>query len=237
MGKQDSRLTQEERQKAIARLLPDLSGVQQIEVMRSLNQQAAAWLVDRNARVLRDAPGIARDQAGRYDAQDLVRWAVRRAPRPDLAPADVEKLMVAVEAIEGELSGVLLVSIIESLERVHEVYGDSAIVAFADLFIEIIKPCVDAIRAFERQPRYQEELEQEERKREALRQRIEADREARESLRVAYYCDTHRMLRQGREWVKAPKPPAGFVIDLVACPKCEGSRPACSTGAQKNTRS
>jgi hypothetical protein len=219
MAKQARKHTPDEIQTMFSRLLPELTAQQQMDVMRSISQTAAAWLVDRSPRVLRDQPSLARDHAGNYNAQELVRWAVGRAPRPELAPADLEKLMQAAEEVMVELSPRMLLAILDLLEALQKTYGDHATVVFADLILEVLQEHASDAREALRPLSYEEEREEAE-----LQRKREADKEARESLRIAIYCDTHKMLRQGREWIRVTKPPAGFAVDLVTCPKCEVSR-------------
>ena len=61
----------------------------QIELLRSLPQGAAAWLLGIGARTLRDWQGVPRNPDRSYNARDLLRWYVKRE-----RPADTDPMMV-----------------------------------------------------------------------------------------------------------------------------------------------
>lgn len=192
---------------------PALSGAQQITMMRSLSQQAAAWLTGRNGRSLRDDPTIPRAADGGYDAQELLEWASRRLPEPTLTNDQFERALVISQEITS--AGFALPAFVDFLESLENDYGDSGLVAFVRQLLaecrQAIEDCPDA----DREPSAAE-------LREEIQRRMEQERQhrARNRFELATVCEQCGRLRRGRDWVKG-KPPAGFAVQTTTCPRCE----------------
>ena len=107
-----------------------LTGTEQIAVLQSLNQQAAAWLLNLNGRSLRDRPDIPRNVNGEYDARRLLEWAAGRLPEPNLTDADQERLLTIGEHYAGECSFACK-AIAEFGKDLEAKYGDAGLAVLA----------------------------------------------------------------------------------------------------------
>ncbi len=193
-----------------------LSATDQVEVLRDLRQAAAAYLLDCRPRTLRDAIDAPRSGDGRYDAQQLVKWAAGRMERRELPDRDLESLLLAAEAIAVAVPSSTGLRIVNILGELRERYGDAGLLVFVDLLLAELTRLAEDHR-----PPSPEEVEREKL---AARRREENARAA-EELRITVVCESCERLRQGRKWAKG-RIPADHVPCFDRCPDCEAKEPA-----------
>jgi len=122
---------------------PALNAPQQIAVMKQLTQQAASWLVGKNARSLRDDGSAPRRPDGYYDASELVAWNVKRLPEPALSDDEVERSLVIIEEIT--VAGFSLGALVDFLDGLVRDYGDGGLVVFLKM---LLAECQSDLRAY-----------------------------------------------------------------------------------------
>ncbi len=193
-----------------------LTRTQQIERLKRLGQQAAAWLIGCTAWALRDWPDAPRNADGTYNGRELVAWARDRLPRPAMTDDDVERLLVVQERLYGGYpSEGETLSIIDTLQDLRARYGESAWLVFVDLLIaewaELDEPRRAEVFRVPTEAEIRHRVDQE-----IANQRANA---ARGRLQVAAICDYCGKLRRGQRWVKG-EPPAGYVSVEGCCPQC-----------------
>ena len=184
----------------------------QRRVLTALSQQPAAFMLGLSPRTLRDSDAP-RTDSGNYDGRELVKWATGRIKRPDLADEHIERIMVAVDEVIGDLFG--YAGLLSTLNELQNEYGDGGPLAF-------VEHLVVALRAeVEHHPVAAKPLTAG-----GLAGLVEAAQRqhdaaaARTLLRLAVVCEDCGKLRRGRSWV-AETPPAGFDIRKDLCPACE----------------
>lgn len=193
-----------------------MSPAEQIHELKSLSQQAAAYMLDANGRSLRDWPDIPRHGDGTYDAQDLVAWARRRLPRPDLADEDLEEVLTVCELLYSgahEAWGLLA----DWLRNFHARYGDAGFALVLQTMLDEFRQQAangDGRARAGRPPTWPEWIEQQ---RPAYNAEVQAWE--RTVLDVATVCSGCSRLRRGRRWVQTV-PPAGFRVTPGECPAC-----------------
>jgi len=189
-------------------------GTQQIEVMKSLGQQAAAWLLGCTSRTLRDRADAPRKPDGTYDAQGLVAWNRSRITPPELTDDEHERLLLIKEfAIDRPLGG-QIIAVFETMTELARRYGDAGILAMGRLFLDEWREQEASYRSDYREPTPEEQERQE-----AERRRVAACDAAIAELRLVIQCETCKRIRHGRTWEKA-SPPAGFMVVSGPCPRC-----------------
>ena len=205
---------------------------QQILVLQNLSQAAAAWLVGTDGRTLRDHAEIPRDEAGKYNAQDLLAWSASRLPAAELSEDEVERTLTAID----ELTYGLEESAHEILERIDELvdrYGEAGMVAFARELVDAIRHIADMwpLTPAEHLTASQIRAEVEEETRRQIEQH------GLDALDRATICDTCGRLRRGRRWAKTA-PPSGFEVRKDTCPDCLQKLQAgiAASGRQNNQR-
>jgi len=190
------------------------TGTQQIEALRSLNQQAAAWLVGISARALRDRVDAPRNPDGSYDAQQLVAWNQARIQPPELTDDEYERLLLIQDfAFERVLDG-QIIAVMETMTELARRYGDAGILAMGRVFLDVWREQEACYRDNYREPT-PAELERQE----AERRRAEAHDLAIAELRLVIQCERCKKLRHGRRWMEG-SPPAGYVVITGPCPRC-----------------
>lgn len=188
-----------------------LSGPDQVQVLKALRQATAAWLLDIRPRSLRDAIDAPRSNDGRYDGQQLVKWARGRMERCELTDDDVEKcLRIADSIVVGNASGVSALKIVNMLHDTREKYADQGLLAFIDI---LMTKLTEAAEWFP--PPTAEEVERE---RLVARRREEYSKAERE-LRIVTVCEKCERIRHGRRWLKR-RPPADHAVTGDLCPDC-----------------
>ncbi|MBP8130253.1 MAG: hypothetical protein KA184_11805 [Candidatus Hydrogenedentes bacterium] len=191
----------------------------EVEMLKNLSQQAAAWSLGVTARTLRDHPEIPRTAEGGYDIRDLAKWAVQHGPRDAVAFDDelYERIVTLAEAMLRDLGPHLwqLVALLDNVEDDHGPDGVlSALSLMRDAWGEIPGPELEAMRDV---PESIEDII--EMGREVLRRR-QAEK-AHDVLRVMTRCQECGAVRRGRRWVKEAKTPALWTDMLTLCPQCD----------------
>ena len=200
--------------------LAKTTGTEQIEMMKSLSQQAAGWLVGLTARSLRDHPELARNADGSYDAQQLLASPlVPSGTLPAENSDEAEKvtqiadwLAGAATMLHSEGSMWTVVALMESLRQRH---GNAGLAWFAALALECWKDCASAWKREPTDSEIHEKLEKE------FHERLEREQVARQRrlFRVAFVCQYCRKIRRGLEWFKG-RAPMGFIELESVCPNC-----------------
>ena len=111
-----------------------LSAARQIEVLKSLTPQAAAFLIGTPTSTLRDRTHKCPPMAdGTYDAQDLVGFAIDNLPSIDLPDDELERATRAVEAF-GAPSDIVLPTVLDVLIEGRKKHGER----FGILFLNVL---------------------------------------------------------------------------------------------------
>jgi hypothetical protein len=185
---------------------------EQIQTLTVLLQPAAAWLAGLSARCLRDAADLRRAADGTYDGRDVVSWAARRIPRPELTDDELERLTLVAEHITPA-ADTYLDAMVQAMEGLKAKYGEQVLLSLFDLVLSGWREQVEAYRRWEADPlsqRQAAELERREAEEEAARIRLD----------IAVTCEYCSRLRRGPKWVNA-KPPRGFAVIKGLCPTRE----------------
>jgi hypothetical protein len=174
----------------------------EIEILQHLTQQGAAWLAGCDARTLRDFP-FNRDEQGRYDGRDVVKFARGRLKPVELDDDEEEKLLLVAETIAADAPA----AVGEFLGWLSAEHGDGGLAMFARRLLAEIREC-----GYEQHGDVTRSEEQE-----AIadlhRQR------AHQRLKLAVVCEDCRKLRRGSRWIKG-KPPEGYHAMRGKCPSC-----------------
>lgn len=191
--------------------LTKLTAHQQIAVLRTLTQQAAAFLIGMSARALRDNPNVPRaTDDGRYDAKGLFKWWSGRIGTCKLNDEDLERAMILADDVGyGQWRGVRL------LRELQEKHGSAGLAAVSEIFLETWIEPGDQDPGQEARPTETELRGAAQRAIHELKQQAARDR-----LEIAIVCCRCGKLRCGRRWVKA-KPRAGYFVKKSWCPACE----------------
>ena len=125
-----------------------------IDQMRALPQSAAAWLLGIRARTIRDHPEIPRQDNGRFDARDLVKWSAVRASGllSKLTDADAERAMLAAEALYVGLRPGELATVFDDLCRIRAEHGDAGLLGFLAVLLELWSEVVEDDRPYLQSP-------------------------------------------------------------------------------------
>ena len=185
-----------------------LTAPQQIQVLHSLTQQAAADLLDMTPRHLRDQ-GAPRREDGTYDARDLLAWSAASTPTDhDIDDADIERMLVIAEYLYVEcLSDSALLVIVDYLRELRK-SGPARLAVFVAVLIEHWGYFRDHLTEKIDDPLLPQNLMDE-----------AAKSRAWELMRVAVKCEGCGKLRNGTTWAKGT-PPNGFTVQLCNCPAC-----------------
>ncbi len=182
--------------------LESLSGPQQIIVMKSLTQEAAAWLLGVTARTLRDhSHTVERNADDSYDARAVVSSGLLKAEPPELSPDEQEKCIRAAEFLTSDYC-VVSPAIMRLIRELEEKYGDRGLAEFVRLVRET---WVEDYQATENDPPLPSESEL----RRQIEERVEADLRAslegntKFRLKQGVECDSCGKVRRGRQWVTA----------------------------------
>ena len=198
-----------------------------LATLRRLNQQSAAWLVGVSARTLRDWVDAPRNDDGSYDGRELVAWAQKRLPRPDITDQDYERLLVIIDELAtsgaGCCSGAAMLDILTEL---RDVYGENAWLMFVDLLIEKWSEDFGG----DKPASYIEPDETE------IRQRVlesidnKRIQTAHNRLEIAVVCPECGRLRRGRKWVE-DSPPSRYAVVGQQCNDCADAELAILRGS------
>ena len=182
--------------------------------LKSLKQGAAAHVLNVSVRTLRDRVEIPRDADGCFDIDDLVRYATKAVPRPDLSDHDLEKIQTVVDAIyavvEAEAG-----AICDLFGGLQERFGDGALLVFLDALEGAFR---DYLRDYPPDNSPWTDADSIEAANEAKRRHEEA--RARDQLQVATTCEDCNSLRRGPSWVKE-SPPVGYLVVKGCCPSSD----------------
>ncbi len=191
----------------------------EVEMLKNLSQQAAAWALGVTARTLRDHPEIPRTAEGGYDVRDLAKWAVQHGPRDEITFDDerYEHILTLAEAMLRDL-GPHLWQLVALLDNLEDDYGPngvlSALSLMRDAWGQILGPELEAMRDV---PVSMEDII--EMGRAELRHRQAS--QAHDLLRIVTRCQECGTVRRGRRWVKDAKTSALWVDMLTLCPECD----------------
>ena len=199
-----------------------LTGAQQIEVLKNLSQQAAAFLLGVSARTLRDHPDAPRCEDGAYDARTLLSSGMLQRDAPEFSVDELEKSFTIAEAMNYEITPQML----RFLRGLKERHGDAGWSAVLGILIEYWSELVDPNEREPTDAEIREKLEAEideriQRAQAEIDERIQRAQHERltRQFKVAVRCDYCKKLRQGREWVKA-RTPIGYAESGSICPSC-----------------
>lgn len=185
-----------------------MKGIEQIAEMKRLSQQAGAWLIGLSARKLRDNTSAPRNDDATYHAQQLLRWAADRQPRPELSDDDYERLLLVHEHGLHADDPTPAIAIIEDLEHRH---GAGVWLALGDVIRKAWRESVEA-NAIVDSPSVRA-------KRAAFEQQQREQDAARAELRIVCKCMDCGKIRRGRKWEKRNVPAAFAALDSY-CPDC-----------------
>ena len=190
--------------------LKKLSGAEQIIVLQSLTQLAAAWLLDTTARTLRDHVEVPRDANGAYTARELLASGLKTTELSEPTVDELEKMWLIAESLQDDDR---IPAAIRLLNSLRARYGEAGLAMFSTAMLE--SWTLNGPEKTEQEVRdklegkFQKDLE-----------RAQYDRLSRQLkvVRVCYEC--HRV-RRGRAWVKTDIP-AGFTKEAgdAWCPDC-----------------
>ncbi len=198
--------------------LESLSGPQQIIVMKSLTQEAAAWLLGVTSRTLRHHSGkITRHADDSYDARAVVSSGLLKAEPPELSPDEQESCIRAAEFLTGDYC-VVSPAVMRLIRELEEKHGDRGLAEFVKLVRET---WIEDYQATDRDPPLPSEAELrrqiEEQVETTLRSRLKWNADAR--LKRGVECESCGKVRRGRQWVTA-KAKADEHCLLGTCPSC-----------------
>ena len=203
--------------------LAKLTGTKQIEVLKSLTQQAAGWLVGLTARTLRDHPEVPRNPDGTYNAKELLASPLA-CGMPAANPDDVEKIFQVAEWL-GVVStcdhdGGSLVTAITLMDSLRERYGNAGLQLFAAVALDRWSSIASGWGREPTESELREKLDKE------FRDPLERAQKARlhRLFQVTLVCEYCRKIRRGRQWIKGSAP-VGFLEALSVCDNCM-ARPA-----------
>jgi hypothetical protein len=183
--------------------------------LESIPQSAAAWLLGKSSRMLRDYSDLPRNADGTYNAQRLVEWARSRSrPAADLADADLERLATLAELLWLP-SDDQLPAAVGLVTELHKRYGDAVFIELVQAILAQWRPMVEQQRQLEADPAHH-------RRQADQARRQMADDEARAALRISTVCQCCSRIRRGRSWIKV-NPPADHVVLPGRCPACAGT--------------
>ena len=188
------------------------TAAQQIDVLRNLSQQSAAFLLGMSSRTLRDHPAAPRRANGTYDARTLLSSGLLQRDAPEFSVDELEKSFTIAEVVNYEITPQML----RFLRGIKERHGDAGWSAVMGVLIAYWSELVDPN---EREPTDAEIREKLEAEIDARIQTAQQERLTRQ-LKVSVRCDYCKKLRQGREWMKM-RTPVGYVEAGSICPACE----------------
>lgn len=198
--------------------LSKLTATEQIEVMKSLSQQAAGWLVGVTSRSLRDHPELPRNTDGTYNAKELAAAPIASGTLPEESADEVEKMLQIGEwlgmASTCDSDGSLL-TVIAMMESLRERHGNAGLALFASILMECFR---DITSGWQREPT---ETELREKLDNEFRDRLDREQQARlrRQFRVSFVCDRCCKVRHGRDWIKG-RAPVGYIELETICPVC-----------------
>jgi hypothetical protein len=188
---------------------------QQIASLKGLTQKAAAYLLGKSARWLRDrVDAPVNPDTSTYDGAELFRWAA--ALGADSAPGDFaddvhEKLLIIADVIRrspkmvSEIPDAATRRTLQTLSNRHGVGVKLALVEIlmdgladegVEYFCGSIEDALDSVRS------------------------DRADMEAAAKLDIRFQCRDCDLVRLGRTWTKM-RPSATCCIVQMHCPTCE----------------
>lgn len=193
-----------------------------VRAMKSLGQAPAAWLIGMSARSLRDNPDAPRDDAGRYNAQELVEWATKRLPRPELTESEQEQLMLVADVLREAMAHTnecMAVGMHDVLLSIFDKHGGEGLLDFIDILLTQWR--ADAARfRNDLAPTTEEGWQRKVAAEIDARRKDEADFLQRSHLRIVKVCSDCQRVRRAGRWVKAA-PPLDHAVDETWCPQCE----------------
>ena len=194
--------------------LRKLTGPEQIVVLQSLTQQAAAWLLDTTARTLRDHVEVPRDADGTYNARELLALGLKTTELSEPTVDELEKMWLIAESLQDDDR---IPAAIRLLNSLRARYGEAGLAMFSTAMLE---SWTELWTLNGPQKTEQEVCDKLEEKFQKDLERAQYDRLSRQLkvVRVCYEC--HRV-RRGRAWVKTDIP-AGFAKEAgdAWCPDC-----------------
>jgi hypothetical protein len=188
-----------------------LKNQEQIAILRNLSQQAAATLVGRTARWLRDETDAPRNEDGSYDGPALVGWLQQSegAGRPRLDDDSLEDvLLVANVILEGDRDAPQLASLLNRIDSLTRRVGES-------VGLVIVDELVAELRLWQERG----ETEPDQAKAMELEQQWEEERDARAALRIQHRCGECKRIRHGRRW-RSGEPLKGYYVQETVCTNC-----------------
>jgi|GEM_PF-1144535 len=201
-----------------------LTATEQIEVMKSLSQQAAGWLVGVTSRSLRDHPELPRNADGTYNAKELAAAPIASGTLPEVSADEVEKMLQIGEwlgmasTLDNDGSLLTVIALMESLRERH---GNAGLALFASILLESWR---DITSGWQREPtdtELREKLDNE------FRDRLDREQKARlrRQFRGSFVCERCRKVRHGREWIKGRAPVGNIEMETICPACCSKSRP------------
>ena len=188
-----------------------INSAENIEVLKNLDQQSAAYLVGLSPRTLRDHPEIPRAPDGSYDARQLVEWDKTRLEVAEIDDALWERILMLIDQrlIREPFSTPFGI-----LNDLNIKYGDAGLVAFGR---ELLRQYRGMYEAFEDDcdlPTSEDIDRERQRAVKALRESVSEDR-----LEIVLVCQWCKAWRQGRTWYSG-EPPYPKVLH-ACCPDCK----------------
>lgn len=192
--------------------LAKLTGAQQIEVLKNLTQQGAAFLLGLSPRCLRDHPESPRSADGTYDARALLSSGMLHRDLPELSVDELEKAFAVAEEFVHQITPPIL----RFMRGIRERHSDAGLSAVLVVMLDYWAELVDDNETEPTDQQIREKLESEI---DARLQSAQRDR-LHQQLKVAVRCEHCGKLRRGREWLKA-RTPVGYVEAGSICPSCD----------------
>ncbi len=190
--------------------------------LKRLTQAQAAYVLDFRTSHLREhAAKYPQEADGGYDAQALVRAAMRQLEPAELDDAELENVRQLCERLAIEVSRYSLV--VRLLERIKAASGTLGMATVGCVLLEVF---TDMQRVYGHSLEEPHRTPDEIRKyhKEQAEQQIErqAHREAVLQGRVVLVCEKCGRYRWGRKWLKGA-PPIGYAVEHeeVKCQKCD----------------
>lgn len=201
------------------------SAAEQRAVLRSLDQQVAAELIDKPAIWLRDNANVAkRNTDGSYDAAKLVAGVLGMAPVAKLADDQLEGVLQVVETcLRDDSRHDLALAVIEAVEQR---YGTAGLAAIGEELRRHLREWANldpnGPKELPTESEYVERAADKAAEEARLAHRtIAVGWDARQQGRELYVCENCARYRLGREWKKPPLP-TGYARHRhgTQCPKC-----------------
>lgn len=202
--------------------MSEMSGAAQIAVLKTLNQQAAAYLIGQTARNLRDRSDAPRNEDGTYDGAALVSWWRGRIDADAaLGDAEFERVLLFASLLsEGEPFGCEAAGItfVDEMRALRSKYGDGVCAQLVDELVGNLDFFTAEMRrsAF-RRPTDADLLH-------AAREEAD-EHDARSRMRLVTVCDQCERWRFGRKWKNSVPPKGAIQTPRSLCDECSRAEP------------